>query len=653
MKRLLFLLPLALTGSVWLPPLGLAPSAAAPMDFAAPATFPSEMPDWRTDPLGAAMAETALVENPWSRASLRADMYLGLMAAGFDKEASTVLEFAVEEALAWPEGAERHNALYGLADSLQRAGRNGQVERLLLLVLEESDAEMLADTAEYWIVPTALAVDSLAVAERAWEGMKESRSSLQRVTLLAPYLAAHGESEEARQVVAEGMAVHRALGWMEPDGSVETHHAVMLYLNAYLEIGEQGLARAMLAEANAYDGEAGDWRDTFYHWLRLARAAHRAGDPSLAKVLVDKSRLLARESARYRWWDSRRDSANWWENFVAEYRVTKWERSSANSALAGAYTQLGMWEEAREAADKVREEGLVPDTLSRLGRALAGDGQESAALELAVMLESLGQGHEGAATVVDAVSRRRLEAGQGEEAWTVWKDHLAPAQHEPPFGLMRYWRAAGELDALLEFLGQESQAGAAAAGARQAALAIEDSGAAIDDAPMLTGLVAMVLGLESRAPVDDINKTSPLIEIARLFHAIGEHSEAVLAMKAAERLVEDWEPGCEIRRYPISPEDEFTAECRSLWGVPPDQEPTPMEQKNLVRPYIAKGWAAIGEFDRAFSLVERMGTLEKPLMSEWSGRFPRLEALRWIGIAMLEQGVAPSAYLDSLVASSR
>ncbi len=65
------------------------------------------------------------------------------------------------------------------------------------------------------------------------------------------------------------------------------------------------------------------------------------------------------------------------------------------------------------------------------------------------------------------------------------------------------------------------------------------------------------------------------------------------------------------------------------------------------------GWTRIGEFARALALVDRMGTasergLEYPIVPD-----PRLDALRAIGIAMLEQGALPPSYLDDLTTTLR
>ncbi|MCH7493309.1 hypothetical protein IIA16_01155 [bacterium] len=592
---------------------------------------------------------TGQIVDPRQRAEERANMVVALEEAGLFALATTHLGLATEEALAWPKAGDRVNALFGLANRLEGAGVNRPVERLLLLILDEGSSAWQQRVSRQWVVETALAVGSREAAERAWSDAAEQRRSYERTRFLAPFLAERGESEEARQVVEEGLAAFRE-SWQKGEGGLFDPLWGLNYLSGvFLQIGEPDLARALFPERLEVAEQTDDWEEAFWGWLLVARHAQEVGETALARELVEKSRRLARKSIRFRWWSPRGDSY-WWNNLVEEHDLTREERAEANSALARTYTVLGMWEEARAAASLVDYGWLRGDPMERLGVALAHDGQEAAALEIATALESSGMGRWEAAKVVDAVVQLRLEAGQPEEAWEAWANHQEHARHVPAYRFLEYWRSEGDLEALLDYTNRQIHVGPAAAGAWQAALAIEDRGATADDLPALTDLVAKVLATESQEPTGDIYKTNPLIDIARILHALGQHGEAVVAMEAAEELVLQWEPTCEIWWYATSPEGHSARSCprRSWW----QEEMTAEQHKTLIRPYVARGWAEIGEFDRALAVVEGMVPMAEEGEAPEFGPFPRLDALRWIGVAMLEQGVSPSN-LESLVDSVR
>ncbi|MCH7493311.1 hypothetical protein IIA16_01165 [bacterium] len=607
-------------------------------------------PDWRTDPLGAAMREAALIDDPEQRAIERANMYLDLQAAGVAQAAAAVLDLAIEEALELPEPSDRANALLEMARHLGWAGEDELTASLLLRALEEGGDGWLSGEQRNRVVTIALEAESRAVADLAWEGVEEPTRSHERAIYLAPFLAEQGEIEEARTIVTEGLDVRRALGDTEFDGGIGPNYVLRFYAQWYLEIGELDLARDLITEAAEAIVVEENWGLAFMAGMRLARLAHRVGDQALAVELLGESHALALASQEYRWWRPGGFS-NWWEAVVTNGSTPADMRDLNYLHLARGYLGIEMWDESRDMGNLISTKAYSESVWRRLGVALAKDGQEDAALEIAariVEVEHDTRYSHPASEIISAVALQRLDNGQPEQAWALLRGVEFQRGTRAPFRLIRHWREEGDIEALLEYVSLVPDAALAALGAWQAALAIEDKGVSSSDVPLLTGLVPKVLDRESVSPADEVMKTRPLLEIARILHASGEHSEAVLAMEAAEGLIERWDPACAISvGYPSSPAMDRFPYCSRQAQTSQDL------MRANASPPLAGGWAEIGEFGRAFALVERMGPIEEPWRDTELGRFPRLEALRAIGIAMLEQGVLPPSYLESLVDSAR
>lgn len=623
MRRLLILLPLALL-------MGASP------------VFDS--PDWRLDPLGAAIAETGSIEDTTVRAEERGRMIQALEHAGFLAEAEAVLNLAIEEAVELGSGEERGKALGKLAAALWRIGGDERAQPLWDLALEHGGNEWLTpEVRATWVGQRALRDNTPELVPEAFAGVDPHHLAVFRATEEFEWRRDRGEVEIAKELLDGVVAVWR--GVAPDDGFWSGRLWPVAFAERYLTIGAQAEALALVREVGEdwpQQSVAGQW---YSSGVRLAVAAHRAGDDALAGKVLESSYeyiLAAPERLETRWW-VRRGFQNWWRRAIGIDDTVPY-RDHSFADLAVGYFKIGLENEGRMVLALIRNPDAIRRGYADVALALAKMGEEETAFGL---VEGMGDGpaRQG---VLNGAAMIRFDNGDTEGAWELWRqvwhDHASLSQDR----LLRHWRDEGAVEMLMEFVDESPQGHLQVWAAWRAVEAISEGGPTSADIATVDWLQGRMLSAYSTDELDHALKSRVLEEFARGWHLLGEQERAQATLEEAERIIVDLAVGCPTGSPPKPSTKEVPALCAGLTRHS-DWYQGDSGGQVMRWAHVAVAWARIGEFERALELVESAGLLEVE-----GAKYAEARQTAWqgIGIAMLEQGVAPPGALAGLVGDS-